>query len=66
MTTDPLASDPAAFTPDTAPFTHRQILVIFSGLMLGMLLAALDRPSSPPPSRRSPANWGGSTTSPGW
>jgi EmrB/QacA subfamily drug resistance transporter len=24
------------------PFTHRQVLVIFSGLMLGMLLAALD------------------------
>ena len=31
-------------TPAAAPlaFTHRQILVIFSGLMLGMLLAALD------------------------
>ena len=25
------------------PLTHRQILVIFSGLMLGMLLAALDQ-----------------------
>jgi EmrB/QacA subfamily drug resistance transporter len=28
---------------DTNPLTHRQILVIFSGLMLGMLLAALDQ-----------------------
>ncbi|HVM41602.1 MAG TPA: MDR family MFS transporter [Acidimicrobiia bacterium] len=27
----------------TTPFTHRQILVIFSGLMLGMFLAALDQ-----------------------
>ena len=37
---------PAA--PDGAPlsdngYTHRQILVIFSGLLLGMLLAALDQ-----------------------
>ena len=32
--------------PDTAPkkvFTHREILVILSGLMTGMLLAALDQ-----------------------
>ncbi|HEY5887406.1 MAG TPA: MDR family MFS transporter [Acidimicrobiales bacterium] len=29
--------------PTTNPLTHRQILVIFSGLMLGMLLAALDQ-----------------------
>src|SRR5947209_8630565 len=26
-----------------APFTHTQILIIFSGLMLGMLLAGLDQ-----------------------
>ncbi|HEY8058790.1 MAG TPA: MFS transporter, partial [Acidimicrobiales bacterium] len=29
--------------PTTNPLTHRQVLVIFSGLMLGMLLAALDQ-----------------------
>ena len=29
-------------TPD-APLTHRQIMVVFSGLMLGMFLAALDQ-----------------------
>jgi len=29
--------------PDGNPLTHRQILVIFSGLMLGMSLAALDQ-----------------------
>ncbi len=33
---------PEAVT-DSPPLTHRQILVIFSGLMLGMLLAALDQ-----------------------
>ncbi len=33
---------PEAVTSDN-PLTHRQILVIFSGLMLGMLLAALDQ-----------------------
>lgn len=27
----------------TAPLTHRQVLIVFSGLMLGMLLAALDQ-----------------------
>jgi EmrB/QacA subfamily drug resistance transporter len=31
------------FAPEIPRFTHRQILVIFSGLMLGMLLAALDQ-----------------------
>lgn len=36
---------PTAAPPVSAvnPLTHRQILVIFSGLMLGMLLAALDQ-----------------------
>jgi EmrB/QacA subfamily drug resistance transporter len=29
--------------PAPAPLTHRQILVVFSGLMAGMLLAALDQ-----------------------
>ncbi|MGO8874404.1 MAG: MDR family MFS transporter [Acidimicrobiales bacterium] len=35
----------AAVPPSTpeAPLTHRQILVVFSGLMLGMFLAALDQ-----------------------
>jgi EmrB/QacA subfamily drug resistance transporter len=28
---------------DEAPMTHRQILIVFSGLMLGMFLAALDQ-----------------------
>ena len=30
-------------TDSTPKLTHRQIMVIFSGLMLGMLLAALDQ-----------------------
>jgi EmrB/QacA subfamily drug resistance transporter len=29
--------------PTTSPLTHRQILVVFSGLLLGMFLAALDQ-----------------------
>jgi EmrB/QacA subfamily drug resistance transporter len=32
-----------AGTPTPRPFTHREILTIFSGLMAGMLLAALDQ-----------------------
>jgi len=34
---------PSAATAAAAGFTHRQILVIMSGLMAGMLLAALDQ-----------------------
>lgn len=34
--------EPGAAPPLAGQFTHRQILVIFSGLMLGMMLAALD------------------------
>jgi EmrB/QacA subfamily drug resistance transporter len=30
-------------TDQAAPLTHRQILVVFSGIMLGMLLAAVDQ-----------------------
>ena len=39
------APSPASVSPGDAPvqFTHRQILVILSGLMAGMLLAALDQ-----------------------
>ena len=42
MTDSPadLGTDPDESTP---ALTHRQVLVIFSGLMLGMLLAALDQ-----------------------
>jgi hypothetical protein len=29
-------------TPTTGTLSHRQVLVVFSGLMLGMFLAALD------------------------
>ena len=37
-------SSTAASAPDEAtPLTHRQILVVFTGLLLGMLLAALDQ-----------------------
>ena len=36
-------STPAAPTPAPEGFTHRQILVIMSGLMLGLFLAALDQ-----------------------
>src|SRR6187200_1187907 len=35
-------SEPAAAAAPV-PLTHRQILVVFSGLMAGMLLAALDQ-----------------------
>src|SRR5262245_1850191 len=42
MAADALA--PEAPAPPTAgPLSHRQVLVIFSGLMLGMLLAAHDQ-----------------------
>src|ERR1700728_5014755 len=34
---------PAAVSPDNDGFTHRQILMIMSGLMLGMFLASLDQ-----------------------
>ncbi|MFC5137598.1 MFS transporter [Actinomycetospora rhizophila] len=37
------AAPPAASTGSSTGFTHRQILVILSGLMLGMFLAALDQ-----------------------
>ncbi len=33
----------SAATPTVPRLTHRQILVVFSGLMAGMLLAALDQ-----------------------
>jgi MFS family permease len=33
----------ATTTTGEAQMTHRQILLVFSGLMLGMLLAALDQ-----------------------
>ncbi len=40
----PALPDPdAPASPAAGSLTHRQILVIFSGLMLGMLLAALDQ-----------------------
>ncbi len=38
----PAPTTPEAVT-DANPLTHRQIMVIFSGLMLGMFLAALDQ-----------------------
>jgi EmrB/QacA subfamily drug resistance transporter len=34
---------PEAESTAPAPLTHREILIVFSGLMLGMLLAALDQ-----------------------
>jgi EmrB/QacA subfamily drug resistance transporter len=39
MSTPEAAAEPTEATP----FTHRQILIIMSGLLLGMLLAALDQ-----------------------
>jgi len=36
----PIAADP---TPRPTKLTHRQILIVFSGLMAGLLLAALDQ-----------------------
>lgn len=43
MTTTTPAPDVDAAPSAPSAFTHRQVLVIFSGLMLGMLLAALDQ-----------------------
>ncbi|MGB3771448.1 MAG: MDR family MFS transporter [Rhodococcus sp. (in: high G+C Gram-positive bacteria)] len=37
------ATGDRAAEPDTGQFTHRQIMTIISGLMLGMFLAALDQ-----------------------
>ena len=34
---------PIANSQESAAFTHRQILVIMSGLMMGMFLASLDQ-----------------------
>jgi EmrB/QacA subfamily drug resistance transporter len=46
-TSRPAEASPSEETPGAAPqtiaLTHRQILVVFSGLMAGMLLAALDQ-----------------------
>src|SRR6476659_11034116 len=33
----------AVASPPTVPVTHKQVLVVFSGLVLAMLLAALDQ-----------------------
>lgn len=43
VTTDRSTDDPAGAPIDPSRFTHRQRIVIFSGLMLGMVLAALDQ-----------------------
>ena len=42
-TTAPPANAPAPPPPRAVDYSHRQILVIVSGLLLGMLLAALDQ-----------------------
>ncbi len=38
-----LTAGPSELEAAEVPMTHRQVLVVFSGLMLGMLLAALDQ-----------------------
>lgn len=43
MTEEPRDTDPAVASGPQATFSHRQILAILSGLMLGMFLAALDQ-----------------------
>lgn len=43
MTEEPRGTDPAVAPGQQATFSHRQILAILSGLMLGMFLAALDQ-----------------------
>ncbi len=42
MTASDLSTEPTVGGEAPSAFTHRQVLVIFSALMLGMLLAALD------------------------
>ena len=37
------AAEPIARQPETGLMSHRQIMVVFSGLMLGLFLAALDQ-----------------------
>ncbi|MGD0084062.1 MAG: MDR family MFS transporter [Acidimicrobiales bacterium] len=39
----PAGGPPGGVVSHDAPLTHRQIMVVFSGLMLGMFLAALDQ-----------------------
>ena len=39
----PMTTNPEAAPADTGEYTHRQILTILSGLMLGMFLGALDQ-----------------------
>ncbi|MEY2461004.1 MAG: hypothetical protein QOG30_2834 [Acidimicrobiaceae bacterium] len=43
VTSEPRSADSAIAPIDPSSFTHRQRMVIFSGLMLGMVLAALDQ-----------------------
>jgi EmrB/QacA subfamily drug resistance transporter len=38
-----IAAPAAAVRSEDAPLSHRQIMIVFSGLMLGMFLAALDQ-----------------------
>ena len=40
---DAVPPGPAAGSPEQGDYTHRQILTILSGLLLGMFLAALDQ-----------------------
>ncbi len=43
MTTDATASHPDAAAPPSVDLSHRQIITIFTGLMMGIFLAALDQ-----------------------
>jgi EmrB/QacA subfamily drug resistance transporter len=43
MTSPSVPSVPSAHSPEQSGFTHKQILVIMSGLMMGMFLASLDQ-----------------------
>jgi hypothetical protein len=65
MTRVPATEDAAALGADHR-LSHRQILLVLSGLMAGMLLAALDQTIVAPRSRRSSVTWVGSTICPGW
>ena len=64
----PSTTDAGAQQPPGPPaeLSHRQLLVIFSALMLGMLLAALDQTIVATALPPSSATWAASTTSPGW
>ena len=57
--------DSSTIAPGAAQFSHRQVLVILSGLLLGMFLAALDQTIIATALPTIVGDWAGWTTCPG-